>query len=174
MHNTALLASGHQNSYCRVSFPIWHSPLLLTACHHSSLIRTHRCNLTTKFNDPLVLIFLQCRPISSHSRSPSGWAARRRARTRPVRVIRRHTLAHTGSDAICTNPRLRRTTGDSVPHSWHGCARFSQSLIAVESSAASSGSNRYSNVSFLLLPLFFKFRGTFPYVPASMFTVYLK
>lgn len=97
-----------------IFFP--HSPLL-TACHHSSLIRTHRCNLTTKFNDPLVLIFLESRRILSHSRSPSGWAARRRARTRPVRVITRHTLAHTGSDAICTNPRPRRTTGGSVSHS---------------------------------------------------------
>lgn len=118
MRNTALLVKNHQNSLLSTFLSLsGNSPLFFTACHHSSLIRTHCCNLTTKFNDLFVLIFSRSRPISSHSRSPSGWAARRRARTRPVRVIRRHTLAHTASDAICTNPRLRRTTSDSVSHS---------------------------------------------------------
>lgn len=174
MHNTALLANGHQNSYCRVSFPIWHSPLLLTACHHSSLIRTHRCNLTTKLNDPLVLIFLRCRPISSHSRSPSGWAARRRARTRPVRVIRRHTLAHTGNDAICTNPRLRRLASL--------CHTADMGALALANHRSRSRVAPLLQIQtdipifffLLLLPPFFKFRGTFPRVPACMFTIYLK
>lgn len=141
MHNTALLA--RITVFIVDFFP--HSPLL-TACHHSSLIRTHRCNLTTKFNDPLVLIFLESRRILSHSRSPSGWAARRRARTRPVRVITRHTLAHTGSDAICTNPRPRRTTGGSVSHSWHGRVYFDQSQISIKHSAATWYLNKYLNI----------------------------
>lgn len=136
-------------------FFLSHSPLL-TACHHSSLIRTHRCNLTTKFNDPLVLIFLQSRRILSHSRSPSGWAARRRARTRPVRVITRHTLAHTGSDAICTNPRPRRTTGGSVSHSWHGRVYFDQSQISIKRSAATWYLNKYLNISFCTSALVIK------------------
>lgn len=37
----------------------------------------------------------------------SGWAARRRTRTRPVRVIARHTLAHNGT---ATTPFAREST----------------------------------------------------------------
>lgn len=107
LHRTHLLDLSHDSYHHSPSSPSSMWPLAT----HGNGRKYAAPSRSILFSSILSAYHSFCR--ARFTKLPSGWAARHRARTRPVHVTARHTHVHNNGTAtppfVCTNPRLPTT-----------------------------------------------------------------